>query len=361
MTAHVRSLDGLRFFAFFGVFVFHALQNGSDSVRRVVGYGALGVQVFFVLSGFLIGGGLLELAKARPVPLGRRMRVFYARRALRIFPVYYALLAALLILQWSGQRQVGGSESFWWNATYTTNVKFAVDGSINAGGLSHLWSLSVEEHFYLLAPLLILCCSVRVVSWVCVVGSVVAVAGRAIVEASGNTAATLLSPFQFDCILIGIAAAIVQAKGSFLGIDRRRTGRISMAATAVLVPVLLVRQFDRSAARVLAAASENFALALAVAGLILVLWSSGWPAVAALLSLRPFPYLGKISYAMYLFHLPLLVFASSWFDFLPAGTAIPALAMTVALAALSWHFFEGPINALKRRFPLPAPAITGEP
>src|SRR5262249_33480006 len=100
-SGHVRALDGLRFFAFLGVFVWHALQN-SPSLRPWVSYGALGVQVFFVLSGFLIGSILLEQRDRCEIKLATRLKIFYIRRSLRIFPLYYLTLSILLILPFIG-------------------------------------------------------------------------------------------------------------------------------------------------------------------------------------------------------------------------------------------------------------------
>ena len=230
-----------------------------------------------------------------------------------------------------------------------------IDGQVSGGALSHFWSLCVEEHFYLVVPLLILCCSIATISRVCVIGCVVAAVGRVAFSLAGNEAGWMLSPLQFDCMLIGIAAAILLSQGSFMGLDRQRFVRLSRWATVACVPVLLLRQVGHDVAFTVQTGLDNFVLSMAVAGGIVTLWTSGAPSVARLLSVRPLPYLGRISYALYLFHLPMLVFAAAWFDFLPAGTSIPAFAMTVILAAVSWRWFEGPINSMRRRFPAPVP------
>ena len=351
---HVRSLDGLRFFAFLAVFVLHAYQ-GNKHLSRVVGYGGLGVSVFFVLSGFLIGGGLLEVRRVAQSPLRSSVRPFYIRRALRIFPLYYMALGLLLLLQWAGEDAVGGSDLLPWNLTYTTNVKFYVDGNVG-GSLAHLWSLSVEEHFYLIAPLVILTLTTRQLSWVCVGTWIAAAAGRMFFWWNGDYIIGVLSPFPFDCLTVGIAAAIVQAEGNFLGVGRDTVLRISRWALAAAVVVLLLRQFqDQRIAGLLGQGFENITVSLAVAGLVLSLWTSAATRSASFLAVTPLPYLGRISYGLYVFHLPCLVLAAVWFSFLPFGHAVPALAMTIGLAALSWRFVEGPINAQKRRFPMLPP------
>jgi peptidoglycan/LPS O-acetylase OafA/YrhL len=349
----VLALDGLRFFAFLAVFVYHALQ-ANHVVGRIAAYGALGVQVFFVLSGFLIGGILLDLKTLSTAERswGSRLRVFYVRRALRIFPVYYLTLLALLALERFDVAAVGGSQLFFWNAMYLTNVEIFRTGSM-VGGLSHFWSLCVEEHFYLLAPLVVLSCTVRQLSWLCVVTWIAAAVGRASLQLAGRRYGWVLSPLQFDCMTVGVAAAIVQKTGNFLGMDARSVGKVSRAAAILVVPVLAMRQLTHASAMLVGQLLEQLLVCLASAGLILLLWSSRSSRWTRLFAFGPAPYLGKISYALYLFHLPCLVLASGWFSFMPHGSAIPALGLTILLAALSWWSFEAPINKLGQYFPYP--------
>ena len=99
--SHNRALDGLRFFAFLLVFFFHALQWSRWGNLPFIRFGFLGVPIFFVLSGFLIGGILLDLRSKDGLGLCAKLKSFYIRRSLRIFPVYYlfiAILAALMVL-----------------------------------------------------------------------------------------------------------------------------------------------------------------------------------------------------------------------------------------------------------------------
>jgi peptidoglycan/LPS O-acetylase OafA/YrhL len=350
--AHVRTLDGLRFFAFFAVFVFHALQNNRH-LGRVAAYGALGVQVFFVLSGFLIGGILLNLKKEPVAPLGARLRIFYIRRALRIFPLYYLTLALLLLLERSGVESVGGSQTLVWNATYLTNLKIFLSQDM-IGALSHFWSLAVEEHFYFVAPLVILCTSVRQLSWLCVASWLFAAVGRVAFQLSGYPLGWVLSPLQFDCMTMGVAAAILQAQGHFLGVDASRARRLAIWAGVLCVPLLALWQVHHVAAAVAGNLLDHWCVSLAVSGLILELWNSKSPRLGRLLTLGPFPYLGKISYGLYVFHLPCIVLSATIFSFMPHGNALPALGMTIAVSMLSWHLVEGPINALKKHFPYSA-------
>lgn len=345
---HVASLDGIRCVAFLGVFAWHALQH-NRLLSPIAKYGALGVQVFFVLSGFLIGGILIGLRDIQGATLGAKLKIFYARRSLRIFPLYYLTLILLVLLEWSGVDWIGGSQYFLWNAAYLTNVKMFL-GGMGAGGIAHFWTLSVEEHFYLVAPLLMLTMSLRGISLLCVASWIFAAAGRVFFHAIGQESGEFLSPMQFDCMTVGIAVAIYQSKGEFLGIGKvgmqglfRWTGRL-------IVPLLLLRLIPSPAAQFFGLFFEQWTLSFAVSGLLVSLWNEPKSRIARLLSLGPLPYLGKISYGLYVFHLPSLVMAAALFSFMPRGNAIPAFAMTLGLAMLSYRFVESPINDLKRYF-----------
>ena len=141
-------LDLLRAIAIVWVMLFHSfivggLGDGYDWLSR---YGWMGVDLFFVLSGFLIGSQLLA-----PLARGERLdlRGFYLRRAFRILPAFLVVLALYVLVP--GFREKPGLEPWWKFATFIVN--FNIDYTLNQA-FSHAWSLCVEEHFYLLFPLL---------------------------------------------------------------------------------------------------------------------------------------------------------------------------------------------------------------
>ena len=152
--AHRASLDGLRFFAFMGVFLYHATQY-SDRLNDWFHVGHFGRQVFFVLSGFLIGGIIFAHPVEPGFSLWDRLKTFYVRRALRIFPLYYLLLLLIAILPLFGLWYMGTRALLPWHAAFLSNVGTFRYGDW-PGPQSHLWSLSVEEHFYLISAR---CCS----------------------------------------------------------------------------------------------------------------------------------------------------------------------------------------------------------
>lgn len=146
--SHLPGLDLLRAVAIAWVMLFHSFIVGGlgDDFAWLSRYGWMGVDIFFVLSGYLIGSQLL-----RPLQRGERLRLgtFYARRAWRILPAFFVVLA--LYACFPLLREAPGLQPWWQFATFTMN--FLIDYGQNQA-FSHAWSLCVEEHFYLAFPLI---------------------------------------------------------------------------------------------------------------------------------------------------------------------------------------------------------------
>ncbi|MBE7173924.1 MAG: acyltransferase [Williamsia sp.] len=141
---YIKGLDGLRGFSVLIVILFHAALCGP---------GWIGVQIFFVLSGYLIGGILLNL-KDNGASLWQNLKTFELRRIFRIFPVYYLYL--LLLIAYGLMRSQGVSDRIWYLLTYTGNYTGTFNGYKLDLQTLHLWSLCVEEQFYCFFPLFIL-------------------------------------------------------------------------------------------------------------------------------------------------------------------------------------------------------------
>ncbi len=150
-------LDTLRALAILLVMVFHLGRRLPESFAPVARFGWMGVDLFFVLSGYLIGSQLLKPVRAG---LGVSLPGFYRNRAYRILPVYLVVLA--LYALWPAWREAPGLPPLWQYLTFTQN--FFVDYGKNQA-FSHVWSLCVEEHFYLLLPLIVLVMSRRSAPW----------------------------------------------------------------------------------------------------------------------------------------------------------------------------------------------------
>jgi len=350
---HNRALDGLRFAAFLLVFFFHALQWSPWGQWPIIRFGYLGVPIFFVLSGFLIGGILLDLKdKTRPgFGLSAKLKTFYIRRALRIFPVYYlfiGILAILLVL--SRRPDPIARDSFFWHLSYLTNFRsFAVGMDRIRQG--HFWSLAVEEHFYMVAPLVVLLVKPRTLVYLLTL-IILGVAGaRALIDHSGSSRDFwVLSPMQFDLLGLGIATAIIERKGQFLGIGAR--GLRWIGTGGAIFFVLFIAHYYRPVYGTggLFATFGPISLGLATAALVLTLWQRPTWFFARILGLRPFAYFGQISYGLYLFHPNCLGWSSHHYGVYTLTNSLVGLAATLAVAMVSWHAFEKPINNLKDRF-----------
>ena len=327
---HKATLDGLRFLAFLAVFYFHARPD-------LCPWGWAGVRVFFTLSGFLITRILLQdESGSRAADLKR----FYIRRTLRIFPLYYGLVAYFLLF---GQLSYLG-----WFLTYLSNIKAYFAENFDAM-LGHFWTLSVEEQFYLLFPPLLLATPRRGRFGLVVAMITGSVAFQVYAHASLRMPwAKLLSPYCVSDLAWGALAGMIEL--------RRRPRRFEATALVVVGTCLLVVAWKLNERRFSFDAARQFDLAPTVYGfasacLIFGLWRTTNPLIVWPLSVAPVAYLGRISYGLYAFHLPVL--RGVWPVEIPYAFYIPelyrSLIETVILASLSWRFFEAPINRLKDR------------
>jgi peptidoglycan/LPS O-acetylase OafA/YrhL len=204
----IPALDGIRALAVLAVIAYHCqlfaptVQSSvaGQLYRELAAHGSYGVDLFFTLSGFLITGILCETRHAASY-----FWTFYARRALRIFPPYYVFLAAsvaLVHLPWSTQA---------WLRTYLTNVLVARD-SFGAlpHALRHLWSLAVEEQFYLVWPLVVFLVRPRALLATCMLTIVASLAVRSWMMLVGfhEVAAYVLTPTRADELAWGAALAV---------------------------------------------------------------------------------------------------------------------------------------------------------
>lgn len=327
--AYMPQLDGLRAVAVFLVLWTHTAARDPLAALTV---GTGGVILFFVLSGFLITGILLQHKDAAPVPL---LRSFYARRFLRIFPIYYLAIAVLVVANYAP-----AVNALPWHLFYLSNVAGA--SGMNLGYTTHFWSLSVEEQFYLLWPAVILFAPRRWLS--VVIWSVIAMGPlwRLIGVVAGwpLVAQAYPLPGVVDALALGALLAYYA--------DDNKARRWLAGIAAVLGVVLLgaalwaaVVQPDAPLYRI------GSTLALALVSLALV--DGAARGMYRILDWRPLRFVGRISYGVYLYHFPLMIL-------LPRSLLMVA-GVSVLVAALSWRYIEAPITNLKRHFPYSPPAI----
>jgi peptidoglycan/LPS O-acetylase OafA/YrhL len=344
---YMPQLDALRAFAVLAVMLSHFAPR-SD---RIFPFAYIGVRLFFVLSGFLITSILLQ-AKERSESGSHSIRFglrrFYARRFLRIFPLYYLVLVPAALLN-----VVTIRETFFWHAFYLSNVYFFLRGE-TYGPAAHFWTLAVEEQFYLAWPLLVFLVPRRRLSAVILILVIAGPLSRLILFLRAD--ALYMTPLTSCLDTLGLGALL-----ALRGVADDRLRRVSLyAGLPLFVASAILFKFSVGTPFILVVADVIIGLACVwlVAGA-----ARGFGGVAGtLLDLRPLIYLGTISYGLYVLHLFVLFLIGSalgptrWLLRLPI-----LIGITIAAAALSWTFFEKPINGLRRYFdyeqadtPLPA-------
>jgi len=354
-------LDGLRALAVSGVMFQHFFGN-YYLLPRLLEVGDLGVRLFFVLSGFLITGILLQcrdgLDGANTVG-GAALR-FYARRALRILPVFYVVLAVATLMDLDPVR-----ESLAWHMAYLSNFYLAKQGFWD-GCVSHLWSLAVEEQFYLIWPVVVLMTPrqwlARVIGAAIVVG--ILSPSAALLAGANPIAATVLPNSCLDTLGMGALLALFAHDPRYAG--RRR--RLVMLGRNLGAPLFLLM----AALHAFGIAQEVYLVGRDMAVALLGVWvidncaRGGDSVLDRALRLPPLVYVGRISYGIYLVHLFIpdaLASLAHRFGWQLPATALPRAALytavAIVLASLSWHLFEKPLNDLKRLFPYRRAAVVG--
>ncbi len=345
-------LDGLRGLASFAVVIHHSLILGTD-------IGGLSVFLFFILSGFLITGILhrsREKIEAGRATIGASLVDFWIRRALRIFPAYYLWLAVFVVLDVVFRKGEIVPELGW----YLLYVQNFLLGFVTYrwGDFTHVWSLAVEQQYYVFfAPLVVLVPK----RWHSVLMVVTIVLCLATIQA--------LQSHGYEMITLYTSPAngfVFMAAGALLTLERARTpawmGGMGVFLVAVLVIVAL-------ACYPIAERTLGFKLpyvglqVLSVVSLSLVMihvLNTPDGAVTRVLETRPFKYLGLISYGLYVIHLPVGVFMELWLPLeawshasgLPKNVIdfVVMSVLSIGLASASYFWFEAKFLALKDKF-----------
>lgn len=345
------SLDSLRAIAVIFVIISHWFAS-DHFLNRYTSNGTLGVTLFFVLSGFLISGILMNYKTEidlEVITIKQTLKIFYIRRAIRIFPIYYVLIGVLLLFQFSLM-----TDSFWWHFFYLSNVYFWLQGAFN-GSLSHFWSLAVEEQFYLIWPLIILLISWKRLPFIMITGIFSALAFRFMGVDDKNEMARYLLPGSIDSFCVGAIFALVQREllpklSAFL--KRKDTQWLGGLGFFVLSQGSLIMPFSAD----LTSALYIFLISCAFGFLILSCCQVNQVKTKIPLLQNPIlTYIGKISYGLYLYHNFIPFFYGlnlSWISNSFSMYVVQLLRFIVLLvvATASWYFIEKPILRLKNRF-----------
>lgn len=373
LRGHLSVLDGVRGLAVTMVLIFHFVSEmlTTNWIERaivdVTKYGLLGVDLFFVLSGFLITGLLYE---ARDKP--HYLRNFYIRRVLRIFPLYYGVLVLVFfvaplvpLLQGSTLNYLLERQAWAW--VYAVNVYLALHTEWSFSYLNHFWSLCVEEHFYLAWPFVVLLLARRpkVLIATCLAISLGAMLARVIGVAFGLDwwVTVVLTPFKLDGL----------ALGAFLAVLMRQPGGIrwlirATAPIAVIVCLLVIATFawtvliSREHLEFVETIRASLFQILLACLLVSVMVAPKDKAVSRLFSSRPLVFLGTYSYGLYVYHhfisyylvsnrteIELERYVGSH-GLAVALQATLGIAASVAIAYISYEVFEKRFLALKHRF-----------
>jgi peptidoglycan/LPS O-acetylase OafA/YrhL len=367
----IPELDGLRGVAIGMVVIYHAFlfhvvpQHGSLLAYALtpVRIGWSGVDLFFVLSGFLIGGILLD---ARDAP--NYFSTFYIRRFFRIVPVYYATLAILFALSLVARSHPGTPADWGMDGILTLyvfplfvhNIWMAVCNTMGPGMLPVFWSLGVEEQFYLTLPLLVRFCTRRRLATLAIEAILLAPILRLLLYSfwpNHPLAWFVLMPCRADSLCFGVLAAIALRNVAWKAwlTSHRRLLRALLVFFAAGLP--FVTQTDMLANGLF---MVSLMLSWLAAFYVLVLVYAMTFSNSLLARCLRWPWLrwlGTIAYGMYLLHIMVL---SIVVDFLGAAlhlhspvaqlaAASLAIAITLALSSISWLYFEKPLVARGHR------------
>ena len=390
----IKELDGIRALAILLVLGCH-YQGFAQLFHGLPEFGWLGVDIFFVLSGYLITTILLGLRNQL-----QPYKTFYARRAVRIFPPYYAvtvltvlviilvhrtaiLSPAFLLSQVLFLQGFSGGDLFFLKDFFTHlhwyvlhppallqnshNLPLGVSGlrASLAAPASTFWSLSVEEYFYVVWAPVVLRCTRQIIVGIGITVCLVELILRAYYPGFGAYFGVF---FRLDTLIYGALLALLLERWKKTGIPARSFALFAGAGCAALVAVALIlfrlRPFVgreiRSSPLMLALGLTFMSIAIAsLLGLLILRANTQW-APARLLRLPALQYLGTISYTMYLTHMLVAFFVlyplARLAPAAPMGAFVAAAVlssiMTVAVARASWHFLEKPLLRWKdRRFP----------
>ncbi|CCH54663.1 acyltransferase 3 [Fibrisoma limi BUZ 3] len=366
---HLQQLDGIRFLAVGLVLLDHWMVGRIEGVAL----GALGVTIFFVLSGFLITRILLsskdKLSDQPGGGLSKYLKTFYIRRTIRIFPVYYLTLFVLALVNEPPVR-----EKFAWLALYATNIYIAINHTW-MGTVDHLWSLAVEEQVYLFFPLLLFFVPRRHVPITALLMIVVSVGLRYALHRARLPwfIGYVSMPTCLDSFGLGALMAFgwLYRREWFIRVFQSTAWVWISLLGFVAVVVMTNYMAERSPYgyhNVWADVWER--LAASLFGFFLIgkaVLGYGGP-MKWLLENSVSQYLGRISYGLYLYH----NFVFNFYHTQPTHFTVRAwrritdvlpflnsayifqfsffLALTIALATVSWYVIEKPINNLKDRY-----------
>lgn len=382
---HIAALDGVRGLAILLVMAQHfTLVEHGIFIDRVLGaagrFGWTGVDLFFLLSGFLITGILLNSRGQ-----AHYFRNFYARRVLRIFPAYYALLIVALTIV--PHLYISANDNFrtiptsHWPIfiTYLSNYAIAFTPDRLNDFLGITWSLAIEEQFYLVWPLVILFCKPKTILKVCVGLIALSLLLRTSLvitfiyfihgEADRNKV-YVLTPCRFDAISMGSIMAVVVYQRGVSAIRAAMPKLLAVCAVAIMGIMICCALHKSTGWGLGPGQTFGYTCVAAMYATLFagILISKPGQLLNRIFTSRPLLFMGKYSYAIYLVHMPIMRYTRSyWYGpdkfWTIHGSLVPGQLLfyvicfvpSVTLGLLSWNLMEKHILKLKKYFPTHPP------
>jgi peptidoglycan/LPS O-acetylase OafA/YrhL len=352
MPNYIKQLDAFRFFAFFGVFIAHLVKIDNPILAKLpFGYG---VNLFYVLSGFLITRLLMENRFNSGLPRKSLIKNFYIKRSLRIFPIYYGTIIFLYLIQFQNYQ-----EATPWMLSYAANIHISLSLPY-LGSYNHLWSLGVEEQFYLIWPFVILFVPERhLLKTICffIVVSVFYKTGLYLFNGGWHPA---INASTISCMdAFGMGALIAYW-------DRydKEAIKSMISKKWILISVLIIFTIFIIYPRVpsfpyINEIYGNFLFSIIAFYLLMPATQDAYKGVfKKIIENKLIIHLGKISYGLYLYHL----FMPDLYNYIiEKGFSLPPLGfprycisfvMCLTISELSWFIVEQPINRIKKKYDL---------
>lgn len=373
IRGYLPALSGLRGLAVLMVLIFHFVGNvpptnlAERAIVGVTNYGAYGVELFFVLSGFLITGILYD-SHQHP----RYFRNFYMRRLLRIFPLYYGVLILVFIvaphiaplrgptLDYLVHRQA-------WAWLYAVNIYIAKQGTWSFSYLDHFWSLSIEEHFYFVWPLVVFLLARRPrtlmqVSLATALGAMLARLIGSLMGLSWWTTYTL-TPFRLDGLALGAFLAVMARQpGGMERLTRTLPLVVKVVGALLALTFIWTRSVSQQGLDLVLPIRAALILMLLACLLVWALIAPDRSATSRFFCSRVMVFLGTYSYGLYVYHHFISYYLTTnrtdlelagWLGSHTAAVAIQAtlgMSASLALAYVSYEVFEKPFLRMKRLF-----------
>ncbi len=379
---HIPALDGVRGLAIILVLIFHFAGLGYSQLppvfQKLFGAGWVGVDLFFVLSGFLITSILVEAKGSAGY-----FKNFYMRRVLRIFPLYYGVLAVALVLLTVYRPNLKADYLAVANHQWALWLYLQNFVAMDWHGFGHFWSLAVEEHFYMVWPAVVFLLSRRGAIGFCVLLIVSAIGVRVWRELNvplDADAAKLWRESTYtwticrmDALAIGSLLAL-SAHGGAGGIERFRKAAPWVLAAAVLAVGGLFARYGTLNYQMPAIQLAGFTVNAIGSAALLVIAVTAAPKglVERAFSVSPLRFLGKYSYGTYVFHMFVMVLMRIYVpiqDLKPrvGNSGLAAVAVyivggtliSLGVALVSWHLYEKHFLKLKRFFEYRKPTLEG--